>query len=96
MRAGHLQADGTPDKTLDGMIEKQRGENDATKRASLIADIQRYISSKMYLMMDPGQSLGFTLNWPWLANYGVYRTKLGGSVDQEGHAYWWFDQTKKA
>jgi ABC-type transport system substrate-binding protein len=31
---------------------------------------------------------------PWLQNYGLWRSKSGGSVDQEGNIYYWFDESK--
>jgi hypothetical protein len=49
----------------------------------------------MYFMMEPGQALGFSLTWPWLQNFGLWRSKEGGSADQEGNIYYWYDETKK-
>ena len=49
----------------------------------------------MYYMWAPGQWLGFNLAWPWLQNFGLWRSKSGGSVDQEGNIYYWYDETKK-
>lgn len=94
-RAGHVMPDGKPDTVLDDLVTKQRAELDDKKRGALIEDIQRRVSSKMYMMMEPGQALGFTLNWPWLANFGLYRSKEGGSQDQEGQVYWWYDASKR-
>ena len=94
-RAGHVMPDGKPDAKLDDLVEKQRAEVDEKKRAAIVEDIQRYSSSKMYLMMEPGQALGFNLAWPWLQNFGLYRSKSGGSQDQEGQVYWWYDASKK-
>jgi ABC-type transport system substrate-binding protein len=94
-RAGHMMPDGKPDAKLDDLIVKQRGEVDDKKRGALVEEIQRHVSSRMYMMMEPGQALGFTLAWPWLANFGLYRSKAGGSQDQEGQIYWWYDAAKK-
>jgi ABC-type transport system substrate-binding protein len=94
-RGGHVMPDGKPDAKLDELVVKQRGEVDEKKRAALVEEIQRYASSKMYLMMEPGQSLGFNLAWPWLANFGLYRSKAGGSQDQEGQVHWWYDASKR-
>jgi ABC-type transport system substrate-binding protein len=94
-RGGHVMPDGKPDPKLDDLVVKQRAEIDDKKRAALVEEIQRYTSSKMYLMMEPGQALGFNLAWPWLANFGLYRSKEGGSQDQEGQVYWWYDESKR-
>jgi hypothetical protein len=80
---------------LDDLVSKQRAELDDKKRGALIEEIQRRVSSKMYMLMEPGQALGFTLNWPWLANFGLYRSKEGGSQDQEGQVAWWYDASKR-
>jgi hypothetical protein len=48
----------------------------------------------MYLLWEPGQTLGFDLIQPWLQNFGLWRSKSGGSQDQEGRVYWWYDESK--
>jgi ABC-type transport system substrate-binding protein len=94
-RAGHVGADGKPDATLQGLIEQQRVERDVKKRASIVADIQRHVSTHMYFMWNPGQALGFDLVQPWLQNFRLWRSRPGGSQDQEGNIYWWYDEKKK-
>ena len=94
IRSGHLD-NGQPDKTLDDLVAKQRAETDSKKREVIVQDIQRRVASKMYYMWAPGQWLGFNLAWPWLQNFGLWRSKSGGSVDQEGNIYYWYDATKK-
>ena len=49
----------------------------------------------MNFMQEPGQALGFNMAWPWLQNLGVWRSKSGGSPDQETYIYYWNDDTKK-
>jgi hypothetical protein len=49
----------------------------------------------MYYILGAGQSLGYSLAWPWLANWGLYRSRLGGGPDQEGNIYHWYDESKK-
>ena len=50
----------------------------------------------MYYLMEPGQALGYNIMHPWLQNYGLWRSKSGGSVDQEGNIYLWYDASKKS
>ncbi len=92
-RSGHLD-DGKPDTELDSLIEKQRAATDTDERESIVHDIQKRVASKMYYMMEPGQALGYNIAWPWLQNYGLWRSKSGGSVDQEGNIYYWYDESK--
>jgi ABC-type transport system substrate-binding protein len=94
IRSGHLD-NGQPDAELDALVAKQRAETDTKKREQIIVDIQKRVASKMYFMMEPGQALGFSLTWPWLQNFGLWRSKEGGSADQEGNIYYWYDETKK-
>ena len=93
-RSGHLD-NGQPDAVLDDLVAKQRTELDTQKRGQLIQDIQKRVASKMYYLMEPGQALGYNIMHPWLQNYGLWRSKSGGSVDQEGNIYLWYDATKK-
>lgn len=95
-RAGHVGPDGKPDATLQGLIEQQRVERDIKKRASIVGDIQRHVSSHMYFMWNPGQALGFDLVQPWLQNFRLWRSRPGGSQDQEGNIHWWYDAKQKA
>jgi len=94
IRSGHLDS-GQPDAQIDDWVAKQRTETDTKRREALIQDIQKRVASKMYYFMEPGQALGYNIAWPWLQNYGLYRSKSGGSVDQEGNIYYWYDESKK-
>jgi len=97
-RSGHLDGSGQPDKVLDDMLAKQRQEVDYERRVSLVKDIQRYTASKMYLFHSPGDALGYSLAWPWLGNYGVFRSRSGpsGGAISETVPSLWFDQSKKS
>ena len=55
------------------MILKARGELDTEKRRAQVYDIQRYLAEKAYSLMLPGVATGFTMAWPALGNYRVYR-----------------------
>jgi peptide/nickel transport system substrate-binding protein len=93
-RSGHLEGS-QPDMILDDLVAKQRTELDTQKRGQLILGIQKRVASKMYYLMEPGQALGYNIMQPWLQNYGLWRSKSGGSIDQEGNIYLWYDATKK-
>jgi ABC-type transport system substrate-binding protein len=95
IRSGHLGDDGKPDGVLDDLVAKQRAETDTKKRETLIQDIQKRVASKMYYMMEPGEALGFNMAWPWAQNLGLYRSKSGGSPDQENYIHYWYDAAKK-
>ncbi len=94
-RSGHLDANGKPDAELDAMIKKQRGEMDPQRRVTLIHDLQKYAASKMYMLNDPGAAAGFLLSWPWLGNFGTFRSKSGSLPAAEGWTYYWMDSSRK-
>jgi ABC-type transport system substrate-binding protein len=95
IRSGHFMDDGKPDTVLDDLFAKQRAETDTKKRDSIVQDIQKRVASKMYFMQEPGQALGFNIAQPWLQNFGLWRSKEGGSPDQENFIYYWYDESKK-
>src|SRR5207249_1798031 len=61
------------DPQVDAMIEKARLEADVDKRKSLVAELQRYLAGKVYSLILPGGATGFTMGWPALKNFQVYR-----------------------
>ena len=67
------QNDQSGDPKANEMILKARGELDTEKRRSLVYDIQRYLAEKAYSLMLPGVATGFTMGWPAVGNYRVYR-----------------------
>jgi peptide/nickel transport system substrate-binding protein len=96
VRTGHVDSNGQPDAKLDDFLAKQRGEADVSKRAVILKDMQRHAAQKQYLLGVPGAALGFNLAQPFVGNWGVYRSRAGGSVAQEQIIYTWYDQSKKA
>jgi ABC-type transport system substrate-binding protein len=96
VRTGHVDGNGQPDAKLDDYLAKQRAEADVSKRAVILKDMQRYAAQKQYLLGVPGAALGFNLAQPFVGNWGVYRSRAGGSVAQEQITYNWYDQSKKA
>ena len=85
----------SPTPTLEKMIADQRKELDAKKRQTIIHEMQRYVAKEMYYLMEPGEALGFSLAWPWLGNFGVYRSWTGGAASTEVEPYYWIDESKR-
>jgi peptide/nickel transport system substrate-binding protein len=79
--------DQSGDSQLNSMIEKARTERDTEKRRTLTYDIQRYLGGKVWGLVLPGGSTGFTMAWPALGNFRVYQ---GGRLSYR----LWVDQTK--
>ncbi len=53
---------------MDDFIDKQRKELDDTKRATIIADFQKYMAEKMYTIPGDGVSGGFGFQQKWYRN----------------------------
>jgi hypothetical protein len=67
------QNDQSGDPKVNEMIVKARGELDTEKRRTMVNDIQKYLAEKIYSVMLPGVATGFTMGWPAVGNYRVYR-----------------------
>jgi ABC-type transport system substrate-binding protein len=79
--------DQSGDPQLDSLIERARLERDTEKRRMLVFDIQRHLAKAMYVIQFPGPATGFTMAWPCLGNFLVYR----GARPTYGL---WVDETK--
>ena len=80
------------DPELAPMLEKLRLEAEPDASLKLVQDIQRYLGKAMYALNMPGGASGFTMGWPALQNYQVWRTR---STNSTLAAYQlWLDQTK--
>jgi peptide/nickel transport system substrate-binding protein len=77
------------DPQVDAMIEKARVERDSEKLKTVIADLQRYLAKAMYLIQPPGSAAGFTMAWPCLGNFRVFRVST-----QYATYRLWVDETK--
>ena len=84
----------TIDQKSDDMIDAQRKELDAGKRAQMIKDWQKYTATKMPVIPYPGQSPSFSLFWPWVGNYGVFRAWDTESGRDTTETKLWFDKSK--
>jgi peptide/nickel transport system substrate-binding protein len=94
-RSGHLDSNGQVDATLDDLISKQRVELDSNKRISIVKDIQRHLANKMYMLNEPGRATGYLLAWPWLGNFGVFRSRTESLPAVEGWTHYWIDPKLK-
>ena len=65
--------DKSGDPQVNALIEKARVEQDVEKRRAVMFDLQRYLAKAMWGLIFPGVSTGFTMGWPALRNYAVYR-----------------------
>ena len=52
-------------------------------------DLQRYLAAKQYNVTKPGAASTFTLAWPALGNFNVYKGDRRGD-----NYYWWIDETQ--
>ncbi len=83
------------DPEVDAAIEKFRSEFDHNKQIDQIQEYQKLMAKKAYrIPLSPFGSQNFTLTWPVIGNYGVYRTAAGGPTAAETEIHWWQDATK--
>jgi ABC-type transport system substrate-binding protein len=81
--------------TLRKFIDDQRKELDFEKRKQIIYELQRYCAKKQIFLQDAGEALGYTLAWPWLGNFRVFRTWTGGAESTEVDPHLWVDESKR-
>ncbi len=94
-RSGAKPAAGPKDEKLDGMIQSLLLETDQKKAVSQAHEIQRYLSTQMYVIPFYFKSRGLGLAQPWIGNYGVYRPYAVSWVATDVYPFYWFDQSKK-
>ncbi len=81
-----------PTPGVTDLVLKQKTELDPEKRRGIIEDIQRALALEMPDMPVPGDVPGFTLHWPWLANYGVF---IQGNGSAKVFTRMWNDESKR-
>jgi hypothetical protein len=60
-----------------------------------VQDFQKMMAKKVYRIPDGSFSaLGFSLSWPVIGNYGVYRTWQGGVAATETALHYWVDDSQ--
>ena len=92
---GARQKVGSGDSRSDRLIEQQMAEvEDEERRIELVREWQRYMAEQMLIVPYPGQSQGFSVNWPWVGNIGYYRAYHAYTAPTETLIYWWYNKSK--
>lgn len=86
----------TPEPDIDAMIDSMRKEFDIQKRQAIIHEFQRIMAKRQRVLLFPGATPSLSMSWPWVGNYGVFRTysSIGGATESLPH--YWYDESKKA
>lgn len=76
------------------LVTAQRQELDEQKRLGIIRDLQRELALQMPTVPYPGAASGFTVAWPRLANYGVFKSPA--AIDDPSLIWtrYWHDESK--
>jgi peptide/nickel transport system substrate-binding protein len=82
-------------KAQDLMV-KQRSELDPKKRLTILNDLQKELALQMPTVPWPGAANGFSLAWPYMANYGILNPRSIITAPAEVWPSYWYDETKKA
>ncbi len=83
------------DPEVTKMVTAIRTEFDDKKQTAMAKDFQKYLANTMYYVPWPGISQTFSLNWPVVGNYNVYRPgDTTASTPQEILINYWIDATK--
>ena len=92
---GKFTISSEPIPVISDMTLAIRKETDKNKRNSMIKDIQRKLAVDMPCMLLPGYSLGYTLNQPWLKNFGVFVSNDLNPNWSSARIYteYWYDQS---
>jgi peptide/nickel transport system substrate-binding protein len=83
---------GEGDPKVDDFIEKAKAELDAKNRASILADLQKYLAGMAYTVGSPGNATTFDLAWPALKNHYVHQQD-SRSITSFYYS-WWLDETE--
>ena len=54
------------------------------------------MATKMYMLNEPGAATEFLLAWPWLGNFGVFRSFQDSLQAVEGWTHYWIDESKRS
>jgi ABC-type transport system substrate-binding protein len=84
-----------PEPDVDAAIQKMRQEFDNAKVIGLIQDFQRDMAKRMRNIWQAGYTPSLTVAWPWVGNYGAYRTFNSVANGSEVLTRYWFDESKK-
>ena len=80
-------------RKIQDLIDAQRRELDEKKRLGILEQLQKELALQMPTVPYPGAANGFSLAWPQLANYAVFKTQ----ADPESIIWTrnWHDESKK-
>jgi peptide/nickel transport system substrate-binding protein len=81
-------------KAQDLMVA-QRSELDAKKRLTILNDLQKELAVQMPAVPWPGAATGFSLAWPYMANYGLLNPRSVITAPTETWPSFWYDESKK-
>lgn len=82
------------DASVTQIVEKINSEFDQQKRYALAHEFQRYDAKKQYFPAFPGGASGFTLAWPALQNFEVFKQVEDSGGSNEDEALFWIDETQ--
>ncbi len=86
----------SPEADVDQMLTAMKLEFDSKKLTDMMKDFQRFMAKRMRMVLDPGDSGGLTVNWPWVGNATVYRQYDSyAGLGAEQTPYFWYDASKK-
>jgi len=77
------------------LIDAQRKELDEKKRLKILEDLQKEMALQMPAVPWPGIASGFSLAWPWFANFNILTAKSVITAPSESWPSYWFDASKK-
>jgi peptide/nickel transport system substrate-binding protein len=79
--------DRSGDPQVDALVERGRLERDQEKQRQIVFELQRYLAKPWYAAHLPGMAAPFTVSWPVVGNFQVWRGA------RQGYQIW-IDQTK--
>jgi ABC-type transport system substrate-binding protein len=81
-------------KAQDLMVA-QRSELDEKKRLTILNDVQKELAIQMPAVPWPGAATGFSLAWPYMANFGTLNPRSTITAPSETWQTFWYDESKK-
>jgi ABC-type transport system substrate-binding protein len=79
---------------IKDLMTKSRRELDMKKRLTYIHDWQKAMAIEMPAILMPGFATLFDFNWPWLANFGYFRSWNNQSAAADVDIHHWYDKSK--
>jgi ABC-type transport system substrate-binding protein len=76
------------------LVEAQRTELDREKRLTILNDLQIEMADQMVAVPWPGIASGFSVAWPYLANYRTFTPRSIFTEQSESWPSFWYDASK--